>query len=141
MSTLTVSIESKPGFPEEEIWVPVLINNATDIKSYTFDVIFDPNFADCTGIKKEETLSKDFLLVDWNLIEPGKARIGGTAFTAASIQGKGTLILLGFKIKTFLGTNPEIRLDQLKDDITNAIVENGKIIPGETLIWQWKLSD
>jgi hypothetical protein len=129
-SAQKVSAITTSGKPGEEIWLPIAVQGANSVLAFTFDLTFDAAALEYQGINYANTLSAAFLLVGGNEISPGRFRVGGAAFTAPAINGDGTLVLVGFKIKSGVSGSYPITLDNLRDDIAGAATEAGQILAG-----------
>lgn len=59
--------------------VPVSItNNSSQICDFEFDFIFDSSVLEIRGVERSPAI-QDWTTLNWNLLEPGKARITGSA--------------------------------------------------------------
>lgn len=143
-SVFTIFVDSIDGTPGEEILIPIVIEQNSSISAFNFDLLYDSNAVEFISTQKENSLSSDFLLVEGNIIETGRMRVGGAAFTASPITEGGVLVFLSFKIKEDFSGTSEITLENLRDDLAGAVIQGGSIstIPKTSVrkfyIYEWK---
>lgn len=103
--------------PTTVIDVPITIkgNIVQEVQTFGLDVVFDPNVYEYQGTEKG-SLTQDWAQVDGNVIEPGRARVGGYYGSGTVITGNvdGSLAVVKFKF-----VNSEITLENFVDDIRN----------------------
>ena len=132
-----ITVGTITGKPGDTIIIPITIIQSPKVSAFQFDLEFDSRILSYQSISKEGTLSKDFILVDGNILEPGKLRVAASAFTAQPFSGNGVIVNLQFKLDAN-ATDGEttLTLSNLKDDILGA-----KTVPGKVVISSFLLGD
>jgi len=106
---------------DEEIVVPIIVDDAFNIKSFGFDLIFPPEALEFVGVERGK-FSEDFDKLEANMIAEGVVRVGGYKNIPFSEHQPQVLINLVFRV--IGSTNKPISLTIVNtvDDIRNAPV-------------------
>jgi len=84
---------------ENQIVVPITIDNPSGIDAFGFDLIFRSDLLEFTGIARTE-LTQNFYQVDAHPINEGIVRVGGYSEEPITSDASGELVILIFKAKT-----------------------------------------
>ncbi|MHA1360609.1 MAG: PKD domain-containing protein [Candidatus Helarchaeota archaeon] len=115
-------IEASQG---QEIVVPVIVDDAFNIKSFGFDFIFPSEALEFVGVERGKS-QEEFDKLDANMIAEGIVRAGG--YKNVPVSEHKPLVLINLVFRVIGSTNKPIPLAIVNtvDDIRNAPVIKGK---------------
>jgi hypothetical protein len=103
--------------------IDVSVSGASDVSSFSFEIVFDANLLEFVSANTDGTLSNDFIVLG-NESTPGRAIIVAQGL-ATSISGSG--ILLQLKIRAKAIGQSSIAIENLTADLANATAQGGTV--------------
>ena len=126
-SAVVVSIPDTNAGAKEVVEVPVMVDDATGIAGFNFDITYDPLVLQASGTKSGE-LTTGWIVMS-NTETAGKIKVTGVNLTLSELSGgKGSLVKIKFKIID--SSKKDTALGFALSSLTNA---KGDKIPLETI--------
>jgi len=109
----------------QEIVVPIIVDDAFNIKSFGFDLIFPSEALEFVGVERGKS-TEDFDKLEANMIAEGVVRAGGYKNIPSSEHQPRVLINLVFRVIGSTNKPISLAIVNTVDDIRNAPVIKGK---------------
>lgn len=107
---------------DKDIFVPIIADNAFNIKAFGLDLLFPPDIFEFVGVDRTD-LQKDFIQVDANKIAEGVVRAGGYLSKPIMDSNPRVLITLIFRVIGEMKKPTPFVIINTVDDIKNASVK------------------
>ncbi|KPA12367.1 transmembrane protein [Candidatus Magnetomorum sp. HK-1] len=122
--SMNISAKQTFGSPGSAVSIPVYLSdvcsNGLNMDSFGFIVLFDGDILNFVDVDKSNTLIENFTLIRGEVLEKGKAKIGGALFDQPLlINNDGVFVKLNFSVNQNATKDSTIELTDLKNDIQN----------------------
>jgi len=121
-SEINIILNDRKVEKGHEIFIPIILSNALNIKAFGFDLLFPSDSLEFIAMEKAG-LSIYFQQIDANELASGLLRVGGYCNKAITIDSPEVLIILIFKARKRIEQITPFLITNTFDDIHNSFVK------------------
>lgn len=126
--TGTLIIGSASGSPSQQITIDISVSSlVASVKSYGFDLHYDPSALEYVRSDKTGTLTQDWTVSQANLSAEGLLKVGGFAGGVSPLPTDGKLLNIIFQIKPGATGSTSLTADNFVDDMIGATSTPGTV--------------
>jgi hypothetical protein len=123
LSANTVALQDQTTAVNDTVLVPVNVQEAFNVESFTFDFTFDSSRLEFAGIRTAGTMTDNYLVFG-DTVSDGRASIIGTTLSSP-VSGSGTFLYV--ELKALAEGNASVNLDNLLADLQGATTQGAVI--------------
>jgi hypothetical protein len=132
-SAVVVSIPDTKAGAKEVVEVPVMVDDASGIAGFNFDITYDASALQALGVKKG-SLTTGWMITP-NITTAGKIKVAGFNMLLSGLSGgKGSLAVLRFKVIDNSKGNSSLAFNICKLSDSKGVSINSTPVPGKIRI-------
>ncbi len=126
LSANSISVQDESIDAGDTASIDISITGASDIQTFSFDLVFDTNLLQFVAVNNEGTLTNDFIVLG-NEASAGRVTIIGTRGTSSPISGDGIFLRLDLRAKANASGQATASIENLTADLEGVTAQGGTI--------------